>query len=76
MIANPAPGEASVSNEDELEFYDHEIVLDEIEDPELREAIERGLADIEAGRVVSHEEVVRWLQSWGTDHELPPPKCP
>jgi RHH-type transcriptional regulator, rel operon repressor / antitoxin RelB len=22
---------------------------------------------------VSHEEVVRWMESWGTDHELPRP---
>ena len=38
-------------------------------------ATERGLADIEAGRVVSHEAVKRWLLSWGTDNPLPPPKC-
>lgn len=24
---------------------------------------------------VEHEEVERWLRSWGTDDELPPPKC-
>ena len=22
---------------------------------------------------VPHEEVVRWMESWGTDDELPPP---
>ncbi len=22
---------------------------------------------------VSHEDVVRWMESWGTDHELPRP---
>ena len=32
-----------------------------------------GLADIEAGRVVSGEAVKRWLLSWGTADELPPP---
>jgi len=32
-------------------------------------------ADAAAGRVVSHEAVRRWLMSWGTEHELPPPKC-
>jgi predicted transcriptional regulator len=31
-------------------------------------------ADIEAGRVVPHEKVVAWLQSWGTADELPCPK--
>jgi predicted transcriptional regulator len=37
--------------------------------------IREGLADAEAGRVVAHEEVARWLESWGTENELPPPKC-
>jgi predicted transcriptional regulator len=37
--------------------------------------IREGLADAEAGRVVSHEEVARWLDSWGAENELPPLKC-
>lgn len=32
-------------------------------------------ADFEAGRVVSHEAVMRWIKSWGTPDELPPPEC-
>ena len=43
--------------------------------PAFDAATERGLADFEAGRVVSHEAVKRWLLSWGTDNPLPPPKC-
>ena len=39
------------------------------------ERIREGLADAKAGRVTSHEEVVRWLDSWGSENELPPPKC-
>jgi predicted transcriptional regulator len=39
-------------------------------------AVEQGLADADAGRVVSYEDVRRWLLSWGTDSELPPPECP
>ena len=31
-------------------------------------------ADIAAGRVISHEAVERWVRSWGTHNELPPPK--
>jgi predicted transcriptional regulator len=27
------------------------------------------------GRFVPHEEVAQWLDSWGTDNELPPPQC-
>jgi predicted transcriptional regulator len=33
-----------------------------------------GLADIEAGRVVDGDEVLRWIDSWGTDHELEAPR--
>jgi predicted transcriptional regulator len=33
-----------------------------------------GLADLKAGRVVSHTAVKRWLLSWGTADESPPPK--
>ena len=47
----------------------------------LEEAVEldargqKAMADIDAGRFITHEAVVRWLKSWGTDNELPPPKC-
>ncbi|WP_374516598.1 CopG family transcriptional regulator [Brevundimonas sp.] len=44
-------------------------------DAAFNAATERGLADAEAGRFVSHEAVKRWLLSWGTDNPLPPPKC-
>jgi RHH-type rel operon transcriptional repressor/antitoxin RelB len=30
--------------------------------------------DEEGGPGVPHEEVVRWMQSWDTDHELPRPE--
>lgn len=37
--------------------------------------IRAALAEDEAGSPgVQHEEVVRWMESWGTDHELPRPK--
>ena len=39
------------------------------------EEIEAGLKDADAGRIVPHEEVKRWLNSWGTGHEQAPPKC-
>jgi len=39
------------------------------------ERIRDGLADAKAGRVVPHEEVEKWLDSWGGDQELPPPAC-
>ncbi|SFI82776.1 hypothetical protein [Caulobacter sp. UNC279MFTsu5.1] len=33
-----------------------------------------GLADLDAGRVVSGEAVKRWLRSWGTADVLPTPR--
>ena len=39
------------------------------------ESIAIGLADAEAGRVVNHDEVKAWLQSWGKSNELDPPQC-
>lgn len=40
---------------------------------EIREAMQKVREG--EGRFVSHEEMTRWLESWGTDHELPPPSC-
>ena len=31
--------------------------------------------DIAAGRIVSHDAVGRWLESWGTANPLPKPEC-
>jgi predicted transcriptional regulator len=39
------------------------------------EKIREGLADTAAGRVVPDHEIARWLDSWGTENELPPPQC-
>lgn len=35
--------------------------------------IEKGIASIKEGRVVSHERVREWLESWGKDDEREPP---
>ena len=47
-----------------LDLYDWQI-----------EAIRAGIADADAGRVVDHEAVAAWLESWGTENELPAPRC-
>jgi RHH-type rel operon transcriptional repressor/antitoxin RelB len=36
--------------------------------------IEAGIADDDAGKVVNHDEVKKWLQSWGSKGELKAPK--
>jgi len=30
---------------------------------------------IKSGHFIKHEDMKAWLLSWGTEHELPPPKC-
>ena len=48
----------------------------ESEDAEFLAAVEEGLADAKAGRSIPYEKIRRWLLSWGTENELPPPECP
>jgi predicted transcriptional regulator len=36
--------------------------------------IRNGLAELETGDGVSNERVMEWLDSWGTENELPAPK--
>ena len=38
-------------------------------------AIDEGINAADAGRVVAHEDVVAWVQSWGRSDELPMPTC-
>ena len=38
-------------------------------------AIQDGLRDVESGRVIAHEDVVTWVESWGQPDELPMPEC-
>lgn len=47
------------------------LVLDEAK----RLAIQEGLAEAGAGKFVPHADVKAWLESWGTDTELPPTSC-
>jgi RHH-type rel operon transcriptional repressor/antitoxin RelB len=47
-----------------------------VEDQEWQLAtIRKGKKDVQAERVVSHEDASRWLRSWGKKRELPPPSC-
>ncbi len=49
-------------------------IFDEIDEEEEERAIAEAEAALKEGRVVPHEEVVKWLKSWGTPNELPRPK--
>jgi predicted transcriptional regulator len=50
-------------------------MFDAVDPPAEAAADARAEADVEAGRLVSHEAMTRWLQSWGTPDELPRPQC-
>ncbi|MBL8771259.1 MAG: CopG family transcriptional regulator [Phenylobacterium sp.] len=62
-------------SEPEDGFEEEPGVFDIEDDAAVEASTLRGIADLEAGRVISHEAVMRWLLSWGTPDELPPPKC-
>ncbi|MCG6116006.1 MAG: ribbon-helix-helix domain-containing protein [Mesorhizobium sp.] len=47
----------------------------EQEDERRRLTLE-GLADVDAGRVIPHQDVQAWADSLGTDSPLPPPRIP
>ncbi len=49
-------------------------IFDETDDAADTAAIAEGIADLEAGRVISHDAMKTWLLSWGTPNEAPPPK--
>lgn len=48
-------------------------IFDEIDKTAGEAADAEGVADIAAGRVVSHAEVSAWLDTWGTPEEKPMP---
>jgi len=37
--------------------------------------IRQGERQVKGGHYIRHEDMKAWLLSWGTRHELPPPKC-
>ncbi|WP_143530286.1 hypothetical protein [Rhizobium sp. RU36D] len=38
------------------------------------DSVEEALLSADEGRFISHEAMTRWLKSWGTENELPPPE--
>ena len=38
-------------------------------------AIQQGLDEADAGKLIPHEDIVRWVESWGKTDELPMPTC-
>ena len=46
----------------------------EIEGPDIEEDLRRLREYERTGEAVPGEEVIAWVNSWGTESELPPPK--
>ncbi len=64
---------STASNRSRLAVGALQSYVDEQESQLAR--IDQGIRDADAGRVVSHEEVKRYLQSWRSNRKLPPPQC-
>ncbi|WP_295880404.1 CopG family ribbon-helix-helix protein [uncultured Thiohalocapsa sp.] len=58
-----------VINDAVREYLEREE-LQQHRDQETREA----LAELEAGSLVDGDDVLAWLDSWGSDNELEPPR--
>ncbi len=41
----------------------------------MRAEIREADRQVKSGHYVRHEDMKAWLLSWGTEHELPPPRC-
>jgi predicted transcriptional regulator len=65
--------ETTARNRSRLAVEALESYVDEQEEQLAK--IDQGIRDADAGRVVSHEKVKRYLLSWGTKRRLPPPRC-
>jgi len=48
---------------------------DDTEATAFSAAVKEGIDDADAGRTIPYDDVRRWLLSWGTENELPPPEC-
>ncbi len=48
-------------------------IFEEEDEEAIRASDARARAQIAAGKGVPHEEVVKWLKTWGTPDEGPPP---
>jgi predicted transcriptional regulator len=41
----------------------------------MRAEIRQADRQVKSGHYIRHEDMKDWLLSWGTNNELPPPKC-
>jgi predicted transcriptional regulator len=70
----PKPVPEPVAEAESENWFQFEKLTPE-EQADYLAAVDEGLADIAAGRMVPAEKVRLWIESLGTDRELPPPEC-
>jgi predicted transcriptional regulator len=58
-----------------LEAIEAYIAQKELETARNQEALAAWKHYQETGLHVTGEEVIAWLETWGTENELPPPQC-
>ncbi len=51
-----------------------QYIMREEQKQQKLEQTEDAIADIEASRIVSGEDVMKWLETWGTQNEAQAPK--
>ena len=51
-------------------------IFDSQDEQAEAQALAKARAEIAAGQSVSHAVVVKWLETWGTESELPCPRPP
>lgn len=47
-----------------------------VPDDPIAVALRRGLSEANRGELIEHEKVLAWIESLGTERELPMPKLP
>jgi len=47
---------------------------EESEGAKFELAVREGIAEADAGKCIPYEKIRRWVLTWGSEKELPPPK--
>jgi predicted transcriptional regulator len=55
--------------------FDLENIIPAEEVSRLLAEVREADCHVQSGHYIKHEDMKAWLLSWGTDHELPAPKC-
>ena len=71
MLQQAMSAARNLSDEGQTTLARH--IMEEAKRLAILEAVAE--ADADGSEGVPHEDVCKWVESWGTEHELPPPQC-